>query len=202
MSYAINTIKDKNTRKDKINCFVLKFGRGDTGLTSKQKMSRVEKILGTEKEKLKGFGINDVVGVELFTRDKHVKRIDPNFKGHYDPIPEDVKDNFESYPDDPYRVSKDGKSKVLNVIVRNDGGVEMDGIHLTGTEKDVRKRISWNVLSMSDRDLFRLEKKQSEQGTLKEVSDRTMKLHEENGTLDSLFESDTINTDEDRDNQY
>ena len=202
MGFAIKTAEAKKARKDKMNAFVSKYGCGTKKLTINEKNDRINKLLGHEVEKFKGFGKNKDFGVELFTKDKQQERIDPEFKGKYDPITEEVKDNFLLYPDDPYRVSKDGTSKVLDVTIMEDGSFEMEGIHLTGAERDVRRRCSWGVSGCSDKELCMLETKQYEQGILKEVSDRTMKLHEEMGILDILLEDDNINTDEDRINQY
>ena len=187
IDFSIKTDKLKAIRKAKIGVFVSKYGRGDKNLTESQKEARIGKVLGSEVEKLKDFGENKDEGVFL------LKEIRENVKGNTD---------FTKYPDDPYEIQKTGKSKVLNIEIRDDGTLIMEGIHLNGKEHNIKEWSGWAVTSIGDKDAAIAEKKQFERGVLKEVSDRTMAIHEDNGNMNILLESESIDTDEDKEMQY
>lgn len=201
MSFAIK-LEEKEARLTKIRTFEQSFGRGDVRLSKEQIKARIGKILGSDADKIRGFGKNKEKGVKLFTKADNAQKVDMDSLKDIDPIPSIVLDDLENYPNDPYRVSKDGKSKVLNIDIKNDGTLIMEGICINGKERDPKIRSKWNLISASDIDSARSELLQFKKGELKEVSDRTMAIHRDNGNLDLLLDAADIDTDEDKEMQY
>ncbi len=201
MSFAILSEEDKVSRRDEIAEFIKKYGRGDKGLSGNQKKMRVEKVLGLEVEKLKGFGKNKSKGVELFRKDK---RLIPasNAVGLHDSIPDDVKTKFKDFPDNPFENIKSGKDKVLNIEVLNDGSLMMKGIILNGKEDTPKERTMWNLRIFSDVVLARNTKDNFHKGQLKEVSDRVMIILDDEDELEPMLESEIVDTDKDKIIQY
>lgn len=182
--YSIKTEQEKAARKIKVNEFVDKYGDGSIGLTKDQKEERIKKALGNESSKFKLF--NDS-GVDFY----EIKA---------GPLPEKVKDNLAKYPDDINAI--DHESKVLNIEVDDDGTLRTSGISIDGKENNIAERGIWAQESASDEESAMAEKSQFKRKILREVSDRTMAIHEENGDLDVLLEDPDIDTDEDKETQY
>lgn len=202
MDFAISTSTQKAQRMKEIDYFTSACGVGSAGLTEPQKQSRIEKILGVESEKLKGFGKDKTKGVELFTKAKQITLIDPEHKGSFDPMTEEIKSNITNYPHDPFETAQIKTHRILNIKIHDNGALEFDGVILDGTEDDVRTRKTYGVISFGDVDSARAELQQKKEGTLKEVSDRTMAIHLINGNLDELFEAPNIDTNKDKEQQY
>jgi len=196
MSFVLNA-SEKAQRKAEINQFVAKHGRGDRGLNSVHKKNRVEKFLGVEMEKVKGYGTDLNEGVVFF---KHENRrpFVPDQPGLYDRLPDVVLDDLMSFPDDPTEVVRTGTSKVLDVDVRDDGSIVVSGIKLDGNERDLKLRCTWGVRVDNDVKSARSERKQHQAGKLKEVSDRTMAIHDDEGYLDVLFDDSDVDTGPDK----
>ncbi len=182
--FSIKTEREKADRKLKISDFVDQYGNGKKGLTEEQKKERIKKVLGNESSKLNLF--NDG-GVELY-------KIDGK------PLPKNISDNLKNYPLDPNSI--DHESRILDINVEDDGTLTMSGIIINGKENSIAERGVWGQESISDEEAARSEKRQAENKLLKEVSDRTMAIHEENGDLNALFEDPNIDTGEDKPNQY
>ncbi len=203
MSFSINSEKGKSDRKIKITKFVSNNGNGKQGLSEEQRKKRIEKILGSEKEKIKGFGKKKTEGVDLLIRSKQIPSFMNNsLSAKHEFIPEETKKVFNDLPDDIRADQTKVKNKILSVEVDAKGRMFLTGIVLDGFENDVNLRSSYSVMSQSDEDSARLEANQYKKGKLKEVSDRTMKIHDENGLLDELLENPDIDTDEDKELQY
>ena len=181
---AILTQAEKKAITQRITEFVAKYGDGKIGLTEDQKKERIKKVLGNESSKLKLF--NDI-GVKLYKLGR-------------EPLPNYISDNLENYPIDPYAI--DHESRVLNIEIDNDGTLRMSGIKIDGKENNIAERGIWSLESGDDEMLARFEMKLQKDNKLKEVSDRTMNIHEENGDLDVLLEDPNIDTDEDKPMQY
>ena len=201
--FSIKTEEAKIERKASVVEFANKYGNGITGLSETQKNNRIEKLLGPEESnKIKGLGKDKDKGVELFKNASSISK-PRNIDGEIiDPLPNDIKNNLKDFPDDPFEVSDKNSNKLLNINIKDNGGIEIEGISINGKENDVKERTTWGVSSVSDKDLARLELRQFKQGILKEVSDRTMAIHEANGDLDAMLEDPNIDTNEDKPTQY
>jgi len=190
----------KNKRRADINGFVAKYGRGDRGLNNSHKKCRVEKFLGAEAEKVRGHGANPNSGRQFFKqKDKRAFVIDK--PGLYDRIPDEVLDSLADFPDDPNEIVKTGTSKILDVEVRDNGSIVVSGIMMDGNERNIKLRATWGVMVSNDASSAKAERKQHQKGVLKEVSDRTMALHDAEGYLDVLFEDTNVDTDPDKPGQ-
>lgn len=175
---------EKNAIMQRIAGFVAKYGNGKIGLTEEQKKERIKKVLGDEFSKLKLFSDT---GVELY-------------KLGGDPLPNYISDNLENYPIDPYAI--DHESRVLHIELDNDGTLRMSGIKIDGKENNVAERGIWSLESAGDEELAKFEIKLQKDNKIKEVSDRTMAIHEDNGDLNVLLEDQNIDTDKDKPMQY
>lgn len=199
----IKSEEEKNARKAKVMAFIETFGRGDTGLSEIQKKARMEKLLGSEKDKVKGLGKNKDIGVDISKTDNLNIRYNPeeNIK-HHDPISTETIQNLDNYPNDIR--AEDGKHRIVNLKVNNDGSFNLIGIIKDGNENDPKIRTIYNVESISDFDLARHEKWFIENGKKgdKAIADRTMAIHEDNGDLDLFLESPEIDTGEDEELDY
>ena len=186
---AIKTVEGRKQRSEEIEEFVKKYGRGDQGLTEAHRKARIEKVLGPEKNKLSGYGKDPKTGAIM-------QKISQCYGTDTDPA---ALINFDAYPKDIR--SETGKHRILSLVCGADGAITIHGIHKDGKEKSKAERVIYGVDIPGDQELLKLEKKQLIMGTLKEVSDRTLPMH----TLEHLsmmLESDVIDTDKDKINQY
>ncbi len=179
--------------ENRIKSFVSKYGNGKKGLTEQQKNNRIEKVIGdnNEIEKVKTLGVNKSNGVDIKTKIDFP--IPEEYVGEVDRFKDIIKD-LDKYP------KEQGKSshRIIYIKVKDNGEIEYDGIIKDGTEKDMKTRKYFGVSIQDDKTSAKSEKKQYEKGTLKEVSDRTMEIHKENGDLDNFINDSKINTREDK----
>lgn len=199
VDYSILASEEKIARLVKVEGFKKKYGSGKKGLNTAQKNARVEKFLGSQANKVRGFGYNKPVGITFFKSGQENKVLE-NHKGFFNNIPSNVLDNLDSFPLDN-RDSK-GVHKILDVEIFGDGTLIVSGIVKDGNESDVASRILYNTEAVSDEEAARGEMSQFRKGVLKEVSDRTMSIHLENGDLDALFVDNVVDTGEDKILQY
>ena len=197
---AINSAEAIAERKEKISLFVSKYGRGDDGLTEDQKLARIEKFIEVpeEIEKVKGIGINKNSGIEIDNELKfHKANINTETNTFHDPIDPELISNLDSYPKD-MRAGSDQDLRIVYANVRDNGEMDIHHIHKDGLEHDPLRRSMSGVLVMDDYTSALNEVKQFKRKELKEVSDRTMAILEDEGVLDVFLEDDTIDTDEDK----
>ncbi len=197
---AINLVRAITERKKKISLFVSKYGRGDNGLTEDQKLARIDKFIGVpeEIEKVKGIGVNKSSGIELNNKLKFNKaNINTETNTFHDPVDPELINNLDSYPKD-MRAGSDQDLRIVYANVRDNGEMEIQHIHKDGLEHDPLRRSMSGVLVMDDYTSALNEVKQFKKGELKEVSDRTMAILEDEEVLDVFLENDSIDTDEDK----
>jgi len=169
----------------KIDEFVNIHGNGKNKINETNKKNRIEKIMGkNEFKKLKLSG-NDK-GFEL----KHFDS--PNWETGNDPM-EELKGKMNDLPNDVR-----GKNhKVLNIQINDDGSGSIEGIVLNGKENDPKIRSLYSISFLSDEKLAIFEKDLYLEGKLKEVSNRTMSIHQSNGDLKTFEDDPNINTGDD-----
>lgn len=204
---AIKTAAAKKERRDKIAVFVEKYGRGDIGLTEEQKQARIEKFLAKseEIEKVKGLGINKSTGVDISSKKQLKLSLNRETRTVHDPVDQEIIATLSDYPRDHRAMpNKDGTTDDMRIVyagVKDNGEMEIEHIHFDGNENDPRTRAMSGVLMMDDYTLALHEAKQYKDGILKEVSDRSMAILDDEEVLDQLFEDDSIDTDEDKELQ-
>ena len=191
-------ITSESEANERIVEFTAKYGNGKVGLTELQKKARKEKILASESNKIVGLGEDQKTGIDFFEEKVVLSGEEKDF--NYDKFPENIKNNFAKFPKD-IRSAEPDKNRILNVKAKDNGAMEIEGIVINGNEMDVKKRATYGVLICSDRDLALIEKECFEKKKLKEVSDRTMVIHQENNDLKQFLDDPEINTDPDRENQ-
>lgn len=201
---AIKSETAKFNRKEKMISFVEKYGRGDHGLSAEQKLSRIEKFLGKaeEIEKVKGLGLNKSFGVDLSTRKYHklkTKDLADVQDQEWDPIEAEILTNIEQYPQDFRALDED--LRIVFMEVKDNGEMEIEHVHNNEQLGNHLTRQLSGLLIFDDETSARNEILQYKNGELKEVSDRTMAIHEREGVLDILLEADNVDTDEDKELQ-
>jgi len=189
---SIKSASAKKARKEKVKDFVIKYGRGDKGLNKQQKQARIEKFIEDPEE------IKKLAGIDITKRQniKKDKFLHEDFKGHFDDIPKELIANLDKYPRN--KRTPDQDERIVFMEVKDDGEVYSEHIFNDEHKADPRHRQSSSTLVFNDHNSAINEIKQHQQGILKEVSDRTMAIHEDEEVLDLLLEADEIDTDEDK----
>lgn len=201
MKFAITDTKLKEKRLKEVDDFVVKYGRGDLGLTEEHKKNRIAKYLSDEIEieKVHGHGKNPDKGIKFL--DKSIKaRI--RFEDHVGPvdnIPAEVLQNIQSYPKDIRY--PDGKKQIVYMHVRNNGEMHIEHLILDGKENNVAERSYSGTCIYDDVTASNMEYQQFQEGKLTEVSDRTMVIHKDKGRVHELLEHPDVDTDPDKPGQ-
>jgi len=164
-----------------------KIGNGKTGLTEFQKNERIKLRLGIEANKIRKFSETGVKLLEGGIKRRFI--IPEGNKGPVDIIPKGVIDNLDKYPSD----SKDpsGKSKILSIEVKGDGGMEISGIIKNGKEKNIIGRTIYSVVHLPDELAVRSVRKNFKNGDLKEIEPRIIPLLSE-GELEEMLSNSNI----------
>lgn len=202
---AIRLTEDKKYRLMKVESFVGTYGRGDVGLTELQKRARIEKYIGdtVEVDKVLGLGSDKDSGVKLNNKlNFHKTNNNEENAGEYDPISKDIIDNLGVYPKDlragKNRDGTDQDMRIVYVVVKDNGSMEISHIHKDGKENDPKTRVMSGVIISGDYTSALNNVKRYKEGKLSEVSDRVMAILDSEEVLDTLFEDDSIDTDEDK----
>ena len=201
--YSIKGTAKVNRLKE-IEDYKNNLGDGLVGISEIQKHNRIEKYLGEQANKIKGFGKDKNKGVELFTKAKEVSMVLFENEGPVDRLPKEIMDSVEDYPVDPTEVVPAGsknKCKVLNLKVYDSGSMDVEGIIIDGKENDIKERSTFGITYATDKEMLRSTKRWKESGELREVSDRVLSLLEETD-LKEILESSEVDTDIDKKHQY
>lgn len=186
---GITTEAEANQR---IAEFTAKYGNGKVGLTEIQKKARMEKVLGADAEKVKALGENKSEGVEINT--KYESIISDDNEGYVDGIPQEVIEKINDYPRE-YGIDD---HRIIFMEVKESGEINYEGIIINGKEGDSKERCMFGVNVLDDEISAKNESKQFQNGKLKEVSDRTMAIHQENNNLKPLLDDPEMDTDPDK----
>jgi len=177
-----------------------KIGNGKNGLTESHKIARMEKILGSESDKIINLGSNKEKGVSFIKGITGVIDSDGYIStNELDPY---IKENKNNFPLDIRDKTVEKKKRILNVEIKNDGSGMLSGIIFNGNEDDPRIRQTYGVSLCSDRDLARIELKAFNEGKKFKIHERTMSIHMENGDLDKFIDSGNITIGEDSEGEY
>jgi len=181
------TQAQKKAKKAKVAEYVVKYGHGkglmEGKLNSEQKKNRMEKLVGPEIEKIKGYGIHTSQGVDWEKR--KIKRGESN---------EWLNKELSEYPDDPNGKDKRGPHKILRAVIGDRGEATIHGVLQDSRITDSVERVTYSVDIPSDQELARLELKQIKQGKLKKISMRTRQTHIDNGDFDAMVDNEEIDT--------
>jgi hypothetical protein len=177
-----------------------KIGNGVSGLTNNHKIARMEKIIGSEAEKIINLGINKSKGVSFVRGVSGV--ISPDGYISTNGLDPYIKENKENFPADIRDKTIEKNKRILNVEVNDDGTAMVFGIIFNGNEEDPRIRQTYGFSACSDKDLARIELKAFNEGKSFKVHERTMDIHRESGDLDKFIDSGRITIGEDLEGDY
>lgn len=200
MTFAIKDPEMQKKRLKEIDTFVKTHGRGDIKLTEEQKNRRMEKYLSnsTQIDKVLGLGRYPKVGIKFLSESTKLKVIAEDHEGPVDPIPADVLKNIKNHPHD---IRFGENHKIVFMKVHDNGRMEIEHLIIDGKENDPKTRTMTGIMIFDDATSADNEYRQFKKGILKEVSDRTMSIHESKGRLLELLEDPNIDTDIDKEGQ-
>jgi len=182
---------EKDTCKQKAEDFVIKYGNGKNKLTPAQKIARMEKLIGPEIVKIKGYGKKRDEGIPWNTR--KIKRGEPItwLLLELSKFPKDIRGRDEA-----------GPHVILDVNIEDSGAASINGIVNNDNIGKIAERNVYSVDFPSDVEVAKFELKQFKEGKLKEVADRTKKIHIDNGDFEDMLNDENLNTGDDSEEQY
>ena len=187
---AILTAAEKNAIIQKVDPFIVKYGNGKNKLTASQKNERINKLVGPEISKIKGFGDEPKDGIEWNTRT--IKRGEPItwLLNDLSKFPKDIRgrDTFDHI--------------ILRAIVEDTGAASIKGIVNNSNIGKIAERNVYSVDFPTDEELAKLELRQFKEGKLKEVADRTKKIHIDNGDFEDMLNEENLHTGDDPGDRY